>query len=156
VLEAQEVTWQVSPSPIPEREYPMKCQQCTNPATMHITEIVDGAPVEYHLCEQHLAALETLQPSPLSPHDTGGVLQAMSNPAARQKMAAHLLPALCLALLDEQADVRVLASFWLSQLGEDAHSALGALRTNLTHPEERVRNAAEFAIKAIQSGPTPT
>lgn len=31
----------------------MKCQYCNKPATIHITEIVDGTPHEYHLCDEH-------------------------------------------------------------------------------------------------------
>lgn len=29
----------------------MKCQKCDKPATFHITDLVDGAPKEVHLCE---------------------------------------------------------------------------------------------------------
>ncbi|QDU87595.1 UvrB/uvrC motif protein [Pirellulimonas nuda] len=29
----------------------MKCQKCDKPATFHITDMVDGAPSEVHLCE---------------------------------------------------------------------------------------------------------
>src|SRR5262245_20199965 len=31
----------------------MKCQQCTKPATFHITERTKGKPQELHLCEEH-------------------------------------------------------------------------------------------------------
>lgn len=31
----------------------MKCQRCSKPATIHITEIVEGDYVELHLCEEH-------------------------------------------------------------------------------------------------------
>jgi protein arginine kinase activator len=31
----------------------MKCDLCNRPATVHITEIVDGKPHEYHLCDEH-------------------------------------------------------------------------------------------------------
>ena len=30
-----------------------KCQNCSKPATIHITEIVQGSPLEFHLCEEH-------------------------------------------------------------------------------------------------------
>lgn len=30
-----------------------KCQKCSKPATIHITEIVQGSPLEFHLCEEH-------------------------------------------------------------------------------------------------------
>ena len=31
----------------------MKCQQCKNTATFHITELTKGKPQELHLCEEH-------------------------------------------------------------------------------------------------------
>ena len=31
----------------------IKCQRCSKPATIHITEIVKGSPSEFHLCEEH-------------------------------------------------------------------------------------------------------
>jgi protein arginine kinase activator len=31
----------------------MKCQQCSKPATFHITELAGGKPQELHLCEDH-------------------------------------------------------------------------------------------------------
>jgi protein arginine kinase activator len=31
----------------------IKCQKCSKPATIHITEIVQGSPLEFHLCEEH-------------------------------------------------------------------------------------------------------
>jgi protein arginine kinase activator len=31
----------------------IKCQRCSKPATIHITEIVKGSPLEFHLCEEH-------------------------------------------------------------------------------------------------------
>jgi hypothetical protein len=133
----------------------MKCQQCTKAATAHITELVNGAPVEYHVCEDHLAVLETLPGQPPRrplPEVADSLCRAWANPVARQKMAAHLLPALCLALLNEQVEVRILACFWLTELRLDANSALGALRTALSDSDERVRKAAEFAIATIESG----
>ena len=30
----------------------MKCQKCSKPATLHITEIEDGTPSEIHLCDE--------------------------------------------------------------------------------------------------------
>jgi protein arginine kinase activator len=31
----------------------VKCQKCSKPATIHITEIIKGSPKEFHLCEEH-------------------------------------------------------------------------------------------------------
>lgn len=36
----------------------MKCENCTNPATVHLTEIKAGKKIEKHLCESCAAALE--------------------------------------------------------------------------------------------------
>ncbi len=33
----------------------MKCQQCSRPATFHITELTDGGVLELHLCQEHAA-----------------------------------------------------------------------------------------------------
>jgi len=34
----------------------MRCQKCARTATIHITEIINGKPREYHLCEEHARA----------------------------------------------------------------------------------------------------
>ena len=39
----------------------LKCQQCDNAATFHITELTGGEPQELHLCEEH--ARQYLAPS---------------------------------------------------------------------------------------------
>jgi protein-arginine kinase activator protein McsA len=38
----------------------MKCQACDEQATHHVTDLVDGEPVEYHICEKHLENLNSL------------------------------------------------------------------------------------------------
>ena len=40
----------------------MKCQKCSKPATLHITEIEDGKPLEIHLCDECAREYLTLQP----------------------------------------------------------------------------------------------
>ena len=35
------------------RQLSMKCQECANPATIHITEILNGKILELHYCEEH-------------------------------------------------------------------------------------------------------
>lgn len=34
----------------------MKCQKCNKEATVHVTDLVGGKPIEYHLCEEHAKA----------------------------------------------------------------------------------------------------
>ena len=66
-------------------------------------------------------------------------------------MAAYLLPELCVALLDHNPELRLLAAFRMMQHGCDAKSALGALRDAVKDSDERVQKAAEAAIKYIES-----
>lgn len=48
----------------------MKCENCNNPATHHLTEIMGGKRVEKHLCESCAAALEGIgQPKGHTPID---------------------------------------------------------------------------------------
>jgi hypothetical protein len=137
----------------------MKCQACEKAATLHVTDITAGAPVEYHVCEAHFRDLETL-PAPPKPPPTGlrafwhdpEVFAAMRDPGARMEMAAYLLPALCLALLDTRPEVRILAAYHLLRLGGDAGSALGALRQALQDADARVRRAARTALESIEAG----
>src|SRR4029453_11794820 len=42
------------------RAVPMKCDNCNNPATVHLTEIKSGKKIEKHLCEQCAAQNEGL------------------------------------------------------------------------------------------------
>ena len=74
---------------------------------------------------------------------------------ARQKMAAYVLPALCVALLDHEPEVRLHAAFRIMQHGSDAKSALGALRDALDDSDERVRKVVEVSIKLIESEQQP-
>jgi HEAT repeat protein len=129
----------------------MRCQACDDTATCHVTDLVGGKLVEYHVCARHAVDLGALQgievQAPLTPDPE--VLQAWADPIARQKIAAYMLPALCLAMMDESAKVRLLAAYSAAQLGSDAESAIGALRDLLRDPDERVRKVAQFAIEQI-------
>jgi hypothetical protein len=140
----------------------MKCQRCDQPATLHVTDVVDGQAVDYHVCENHFQEIGSLPPATPSgnaPGDLGAFFndprlrEALFDPAAREKVAAYLLPALCLALLDERPEVRVAAAFRLMTFGGDARSTLGALRDACHDPDERVRKAAEVAMQIIQNKP---
>jgi transcription antitermination factor NusG len=142
----------------------LKCQICDQPATHHVTEIVAGEPRDYHLCEKHLQNWEHL-PEQLPPWPKSGgpgaplqkllndakLLGVLQDPAVRQEMAAHLLPALCLALLHEKAEMRVAAIFSIMRLGSDVRSASGALRDALKDSDERVATAAQLALEYMES-----
>jgi hypothetical protein len=127
------------------KEHLMRCQECDQAATSHVTEIVEGKAVEYHLCEKHLAALDTLEAKGCKPPPW-----REPDPVATQKMAAYLLPALCLALLDEVAGVRLQACFWLKLLGSHAESALGALQAARQDPDPEVRKLAEELVALLE------
>jgi hypothetical protein len=137
----------------------MKCQSCDQQATHHITEMVAGQPREYHLCEKHLQDWEHLPPPPksLGPGtaferlwNDSKIWEVLQDPAVKKEMAAHLLPALCLALLHQKPEVRTAAVFRLMQLGSDARSATAALRDALGDPDERVAKAARIALEYIE------
>jgi hypothetical protein len=137
----------------------MKCQACDKPVTCHVTDIVEGKPVEYHVCEEHARKVEGLEATRRARGpgmefaafvSDPQLREAMRDQQTRNKMAAHLLPPLCLALLDERPEVRVAAAYRLMTLHSDARSALGALQDALRDPDERVRKAADLALRYIQ------
>jgi len=142
----------------------MKCQACEKAATHHVTEVADGKPVEYHVCERHLQDVDKLEPLSKSGCSVTGLSAFMAEPElrellrdqeARQMVAACLLPPLCLALLDPKPEVKVAAVFRLMVLGPDAQSASGALRDTLEDPDERVHKAAKIALEHIQYAQEP-
>lgn len=138
----------------------MKCQACDKAATTHITEIVAGQPVEYHVCETHVHDLEGLKPvanpgnlatGPAGLWSDAKICAALQNSDARKQAAAYFLPASCLALLDPMAEVRIIAAFRLMELGPNARSAMGALQDALQDPDERVSKAARIALEYIEA-----
>jgi hypothetical protein len=138
----------------------MNCQECGEVATHHVTEIVAGKLVEYHVCDKHVQELGTIEPfSWPYQHATGFMAffqdpqlqEALREPAARQELAAHVLPALCLALLNERPEVRIVSAFRLLLLGADGRPAAGALRDALRDPDERVRKAARIALEWVET-----
>ena len=36
----------------------MQCPFCRKDATQHVTEMVDGRPVEFHVCDEHVENLD--------------------------------------------------------------------------------------------------
>src|SRR5688500_6351202 len=96
------------------------CEGCDSEATDHVTEVVGGKPTERHLCEIHATdaavarnravakgRLEAFRGFRQDPR----LRTALDDRAAREKVTARLLPALCLALLDERPEVRVIAAY---------------------------------------------
>jgi HEAT repeat protein len=136
----------------------MKCQSCDNQATLHVTELVNGQPTEFHVCEAHFDDLDKLKAAMERQSSNSlmaflghpGIREAMGDPEARKKVAAHLLPALCLALLDPKPEVKVIAIYHLMMLGPDAQSAIGALQDACQDPNEGVRHAAGLALKIVE------
>jgi hypothetical protein len=134
----------------------MNCQECDEPATCHISEIV-----EKDLCDAHAEKLYGVKPKPIEPTPAGEFWQlsalaaALRDSAGQQQFAAHLLPVLCLALLDKNPVVRVLAARGLLLLGRHAQSASGALRDALGDADQRVRKAVQLALQHIQTDADP-
>jgi len=75
---------------------------------------------------------------------------ALSDPEAQKKFAAHLLPAICLALQDPKPEVRIIALQHLMIFRQHAKSALGALQDALNDPNVNVREAAKLVLKSSQ------
>ena len=143
----------------------MKCQACDKPATHHVTEIVGGNPVEYHVCDMHLQYLEAIGRAPKAsgPEErfvasmmACEVGEALGDQETVKKLAAYLLPPLCLALLDPKPEVRVVAAFQLMAYGRDAQSAVEALKDALQDPDKRVQQAARIALEYIQNHEGPS
>jgi protein-arginine kinase activator protein McsA len=73
----------------------MKCQSCDNQATLHVTELVNGEPIGFHVCEAHFddldklkAAMERQSPNSLMAFlGNPGIREAMGDPEARKKVA---------------------------------------------------------------------
>jgi hypothetical protein len=139
----------------------MKCQECDNAAVLHTTDIVNGKPVSHHVCSEH--ASDVLRADRLTPQQVPAPIvrqvmtdpqlrTALLDPAARQKLAAGLLPSLIVALNDAQPEVRIQAAFRIMAFGADAESAIEPLRETLNDEDARVRKIAGAAIVQIQSG----
>jgi hypothetical protein len=140
----------------------MKCQACEEQATHHVTELVAGKPEEYHVCEKHLqdlSALEAKRQKDESLMTFGGFFDdpelraALVDPPGREKMAAYMLPVLCLGLLDPKPEVRIISAFGLMQFGTSGQSAIQALRDALADQDKRVSKAAQIAIEWIETQP---
>jgi hypothetical protein len=141
----------------------MKFQACSDPATHHVTELDAGQPVAYHVRKGHLQTLDNLKgalpettrgETPVGPGVfllDPGVRQAVRNREALDKVTAHVLLALCLALLDPKPEVRIVAAFRLMQFGAGARSTTAALRGALQSADLRVRKAAGQRISSSKA-----
>jgi len=87
--------------------------------------------------------------------DAAAIRGALEDPVVRQQLAAHLLPALCLALLDERPEVRIAAAFNIMRIGPNSRSAVSALRDALRDSDEHVRKAAAIALEFIETEGEP-
>jgi hypothetical protein len=129
-----------------------------------VTDIVAGEAVEYHVCDEHLQELDALKPAAGEKQPATGVEafwkdpdihRALRDPEAREKMAAYLLPPLCLGLVDPKPEVRICSAYGLMLYGPNAQSAVGALRDALRDSDERVRRVADIALELIETGKEP-
>jgi protein arginine kinase activator len=77
----------------------MKCQQCDKQATFHITELTEGKPQEFHLCEEH--ARQYLTTSNTESATTGSMAAALAQQMAQQMVIGQTAEEL--AQLDQQA-----------------------------------------------------
>ncbi len=62
----------------------MKCQKCNKEATVHVTDLVGGKPIQYHFCEEHAKAF--LQNTQASLPGEANMASALATHLA-QKMA---------------------------------------------------------------------
>jgi hypothetical protein len=129
----------------------MKCQTCSKAAVFHVTELRQGEFGERHLCEECMEKVDAMADPPVKPpRFLPANLSALSDPAALPRMAAYLIPPLCLALKDECAGVRCLAARHLGMLGKEGQPALEALRSAANDPEDDVRAMMAVAIEIIE------
>ena len=134
--------------------------KCDKPATHNVTEIASGDLVEYHVCDMDLQDLEAIKKAPQASGPEKEFVatvmacelgEALCDRETLKKLAAYLLPPLCLALLDPKSEVRVVAAFQLMAYGRDAQSAVEALKDALQDPDKRVQQAARIALEYVQS-----
>jgi hypothetical protein len=136
-----------------------KCQECDQPATCTISEIVERS-----LCDTHAEKFLGTKPKLIDTEPTvfsefwsdATIAEAMQDREGYRQVAAYLLPALCLALLDNNPSVRIRTAFRLMLMGRDAQSADGALKDALQDVDPGVRKAARLARQHIESNPEPS
>ncbi len=72
--------------PLTATERLMKCQSCDNPATLHVTELIAGEPVEYHVCEAHGQDLDASKSAIQPDRRTSGFAAFLADPAFRDAL----------------------------------------------------------------------
>ncbi len=75
----------------------MKCKYCNKPATIHITEIIEGSPQEFHLCDEHarehIASGAVAPSKPKQPQEHMAALAAASSTGDLSRLDAQACPA---------------------------------------------------------------
>lgn len=135
----------------------MKCQKCDKQVSQHITELVDGKPVEYHVCDEHAIDLTPGPPPKDVPlvrvlWDTE-LRMALEDKQALKQVAIEIFHCLCDALQDERPEVRIQAIFRMmcrDAIPDRVESALEVLEPTLSDPDPRVRKIAKLAIDLIK------
>jgi hypothetical protein len=78
----------------------MKCQACEKTATLHVTEMVAGRPVEFHVCSAHLENVAGMaaDEGPWRPEtglsgfmDAPELRKVLFDPNVRQKVTTFLV-----------------------------------------------------------------
>jgi hypothetical protein len=139
------------------------CQYCENPATIHATELRDGAARELHLCREHAAEqlgkdLEHIfPPLPLVPEKpatwerlVGAFRQAASTENGDASWwVERAVPVLTRWLKADDRRLRYFAVHWLGWLGRDAAAAIPNLQAAL-YDDGRFRRTARGALSKIE------
>lgn len=85
----------------------MKCHSCTNPATVHLTDIVDGHKKELHLCQACAEKQELLQKQELN---LPAIIQALIGPhigALTDKLSRLTCPTCGIKYMEFRAEGRL-------------------------------------------------
>jgi len=79
----------------------MKCQICSNEATVHLTEIINGNLTEIHLCEEHAKEKGTDFPNPFSSTDLfSSFFEVLNDPSVASKGTHTVCPSCGTSYLD--------------------------------------------------------
>lgn len=140
----------------------MKCQICDNPATVHLTDIVNKKKRELHLCER-CARERKLIPEPPGPQlDLKALLNLLMNPFPKEGAAeeAVQLPAACevcgMSLAEFRAAGRLGCPHDYESLRAALEPLLERIHRSLTHAGKapravRVREWRKQMQKAVAS-----
>ncbi len=142
----------------------MKCEHCDNPAVVHATDMVNGVPREFHLCEEHAKQrLGEYPPRPLLP---AGPDRACWDAHFRtlegwgllgktwaESVDPHVAVSQYVELLKHQdPQLRYYGARSLGQMGAAAKEAIPHLHQLLEDEDEYVRRAAKEALRQIEGG----